>query len=433
MKENSIFPNASREEWTKRVAKELGDSVYDSLTWRDENGLTLEAGYGSSSEMQLTNARDRRKTAGLRQDICATDAKSLNQLLLQSLSGGVSEIGVANLISSEQELEIIFEGIQTEIIGVHFTHPGNPVDLCGWLTNYRKKSNLDAHSWKGSFSWQPVLREVPLSAYLPSIQKMNDENPGMKLINIPAFMIHEQGGNAVQEIAFALSCGNENLHQLVAAGLKPDLAASNLTFDFGTGSSFFVEIAKFEVFRKLWSKLLGEYGIEGETTLHARTSAYHQSAKGIHNNLLRGTTQCMSAMLGGADTIEILPYDQVSFVQSEHSLRLARNVYHLLINESHFADAIHATHGMVYLEEIEKQLGQLAWNKFVEMEKSGGFISSKNVLENEVKKVADQRQELLQKGNRVMVGVNKFADATEQHATGTTGRLSSILDNGVQN
>jgi methylmalonyl-CoA mutase len=183
-----------------------------------------------------------------------------------------------------------------------------------------------------------------------------------------------------------------------------------IQFNLAVGGSYFVEIAKFKAFRVLWKTIVEQYhpvhNCSTRCFIHASTSQYLRARVETNNNLLRGTTQAMSAIIGRVNSLEVMPHDENQ--HSEFSLRIARNIQHLLIGESYFSESINAAEGSYYITDVTNQLIEKAWELFREIETRGGIEKADHYLQQLVATNAEQWNSDIDAGKRVLVGVNKY-------------------------
>ena len=254
------------------------------------------------------------------------------------------------------------------------------------------------------------------------------EDSHVKLLGINAKRYHNAGANAAQEIAFALSIANEYLANLTDAGLSLKTLLKQLFFAFGTGSSYFKEIAKLRAFRFLWAQVISKYGISGDDQPHVPvysfTSGWNKTLYDPHSNLLRTTTEGMSATIGGCDLLVIQPFDQTFRKPTDFSLHLARNQQHLLKEEAYFDAVQDPGGGSYYIETLTQKLAGQAWDLFVEIEQLGGFAHAleHGFIHEQVEQVRNEQREKLANRKQIRVGINDYpnpdANAYDYISTG---------------
>jgi methylmalonyl-CoA mutase len=212
-----------------------------------------------------------------------------------------------------------------------------------------------------------------------------------------------------------LSAGHSLLFELLHSGIPLEQATKLLQFKFGTGSTYFYEIAKYRVFRKLWSTIIAAYQPSNQESYHTVLSAVsgsmNKSLKDPYTNLLRQTTEAMSAVIGGVDSILILPYDHHSLNgPTTLAERMALNIS-LILKEESFMDKVNdATGGAYAIEQLTQLFSDKSWELFRILENKGGLFQTPTMdyLRVQVTSTAKKRKEAIQSGSKVVIGINKF-------------------------
>jgi methylmalonyl-CoA mutase len=229
-----------------------------------------------------------------------------------------------------------------------------------------------------------------------------------RLFLVPASKYAEIGASATTELAIALSWAHEYLVELLQNDVLPTRAAQLIEIELASGTDFFTEIAKFRAIRVLWSILTSKYEIESPTLhLSSINSRWYFTKNDEHTNLLRATTQTMSGIIGGSQTLTVLPFNGAGDAFSE---RLAANVGNLLEQESYFKKLHDPSYGSHYLDDLTYQIVQLAWKRTAEIENVGGFSKAKNngLIKKMYKDDADLESKKVVEGSKTLLGVNKF-------------------------
>ncbi len=417
------------EAWKKLAVKELKDKPFETLVWQNENGFQLEP-YFDQSKQHLQVLPSVSEPWRIFQRVQCDDVVQANAQALEMLNGGVNSIGFDVPITTYEDLCKLLKEIRIEHIETHFIVHSNEsaLNLLKALVTYCHEIGIDTHSLKGSIA-RNVLQAMRENGLWKEIMAVaHDYFNHFHAFQVDASIIHNQGGLAYQDIAYALSVGNEWLHQLVEQGLNVDNGAGKINFQFATDSSFFVEIAKYRVFRNLWQLILKQYCSDASKVsvcIHAQTSTYLQTTHDVHNNLLRATTQAMSAAIGMVDSLEVICYDASLSTCQPTALRLARNIQHLLMEEAYLNGRVDFAQGSHYQEELAAKLSDVAWKQFQAMEEQGGIESCESEFMRQVNQSAQQKKEELVSGKRIMVGVNKYKNKNEKNTEGTSHRLTS--------
>ena len=249
-------------------------------------------------------------------------------------------------------------------------------------------------------------QRVDLSQWANSLK----DNQGTS-IYIDGALYQNAGAKMLEQLAFVLSIVNEYLNQL---SKKEVVIIKNLQIKLAVGSNFFFEMAKLRAVRKLIQVLVNQYTIDVESIqIEATSTGINKSALEVYNNMLRNTSECMSAIIGGADIIHLDAHDSLTD-QTEKGRRWARNISHILRNESHFDKVIDPANGSYYVEELTDELAEKAWQMFKEIEAEGGFLVAweKGTIQDRITANRQEQIEAFKKGKKVILGVNKFADAS---------------------
>lgn len=240
------------------------------------------------------------------------------------------------------------------------------------------------------------------------------EYSSTRIFTVSGHNYHNAGGNAVSELAFTLAHAHEYLVHLMNNGLSIDEASAQIKIDLAVGGDYFLEIAKVRTFRMLWAKVVESYNPKQNCSksviIHSYTSQFLSTLYDPYVNMLRATTQCMSAVLGGCDILRTLPFNTAWKKGDDFSKRIARNVQLLLKEESYFDKVIDPAGGSYYIENMTNELGEKVWEKFKKIEKKGGFIGlvESGNLDRELKEDAQIQLVKLDQGQTKVLGVNLF-------------------------
>ena len=244
-----------------------------------------------------------------------------------------------------------------------------------------------------------------------------------KSVGVNAILYQNSGGNAVQELAFALATGVEYLRQGEKLGVSIDDMAQKLKFSFAMGADFFMAIAKLRAARLLWSQVVTACGGNEDSQkmrIYATTSRWNQSKLDPYVNLLRDTTEAFSAIAGGADIINVNPFDAVVREPDEFSERIARNTQIILKEECHFDQVTDPAGGSYYVETLTAKVAEAAWDLFQQIEKAGGMIKAleAGIPQKQIKAAAAKKADLVAQRRLSLIGVNVYANATEKPLEG---------------
>ncbi len=262
---------------------------------------------------------------------------------------------------------------------------------------------------------------VECIAELATWTKQAREFPGVRTIGIDASIWHEAGGSAIQELAYALATGVDYLKKLDRHDVELAEAAARMRFTFSVGSQFYLETAKFRAFRLLWGRVLGAFGLQAPRVwpaVHARTGNWNKSILDPNVNMLRVTTEALSAVLGGVDSLSIAPYNEIAGANDEIAQRIALNLHTLLAEEFSLSAPQDPLGGSWCIEKITDDLARKAWALFQQVAQQGGIVSALHAgtIQCEVGKIAAAKMLLLDQRRQSLIGVNLFANPKDKLA-----------------
>ena len=422
------FPESGYDDWKKQVLKELGGKDYSSIVWRNTNGFDVQPYFNEGKKKSELKKPDR---WDIYQSISGNTASEINSKMLESLNGGANAIGITTTISSAEMLDEVLKDVHVAFISLHFTNKENPIELVDWIVQYCTAHQIEAKSLRGSC--RTIAVADPSSDVMKNLAILSVEHFSLfKVFPVNVAFVHECGGRNAHELAYALATGNEFLHEMTNAGIRIDDVSAMLQFNFSTGSSYFAEIAKYRAFRVLWKTIVEQYhpgfDCSGHCSVHAETSRFLQTTKDHYNNLLRATTQTMSAIIGGANSVEALPVYEQDKSESSISLRIARNIQHLLMEESYLQQAGDVASGSYYIESLTEQLSNAAWDMFLHIEKMGGISEASEWLNEQLDENLAQQRIDLNENQTIVVGVNKYKNKSESVIETDTNALTGFLE-----
>ncbi|MBL7941895.1 MAG: hypothetical protein JNM00_03975, partial [Flavobacteriales bacterium] len=338
-----------------------------------------------------------------------SDPALANAHALRLLANGADAITFLAPVNSQNDFERLVLGIQLEILDVEFTAADSGIQLLQWIADWCASHHVDAKALRGGL--RHANAEITDNDYAALLSFASDRFSLFRIWMVNASVVHETGGTTIQEIVTALGLGSEFLHRAEVAGFSVDQSSAMLHFQFGIGTGYFEEMAKLRAFRYLWSEVIAAFIPSHDcsylTYVTSACSLRNQTTADIHNNLLRTTTEAMSAIIAGTDSILVRAYNQVCGTTDPEGERLAANIYHLLHEESHLIgpDAVSGAH---YIEALSSRLAMEAWNEFLALESAGGYFLSESRWSDEIQRAADKRKEKETSGKRVIIGVNKY-------------------------
>ena len=441
------FPPVSTEEWINKIKADLkGQDFERRLLWKTIEGFNVNPFYREEDISDLPHINippgefpflrgtdPGRNEWYIRQDINVEDPVAANSKALDILNRGVTSLGF--VFGEEVEytyelLESLLKGIYCESIEINFIPQGNAKELFIILADYLRKNGIRKDNVRGSIATDPLGRLmvsgslcVPINEgmdYLAELLKSAELLQNFRILDINGAAFGNTGAGIVQELAFSLAMGSEYLAQLTDRGISTDTVARSMGLTFGIGSNYFMEIARMRAARILWAKIVDAYSPESEKScklyVHSVTSEWNMTVYDPYVNMLRTQTEAMSAILGGTDSLTVKPFDSIFREPSEFSERIARNQQILLMEESHFDKVNDPSAGSYYIEKLTASIIEHAWNLFVEIENTGGFLVSlqKGTIQSWVKESAEKRKVNIRRRKEKLLGTNIFPKQGER-------------------
>ena len=242
--------------------------------------------------------------------------------------------------------------------------------------------------------------------------------PAFRALAVNGTFFGNRGATAIQQLAFSLNTAAALLADLPDDDLRPDEVAAALHVHVAVGPSFFLEMAKLRALRRLWATLLHGFGLPAAGALslpiYASTSSWTRTTLDPHSNLLRHTTEALSAVLGGADAITVLAFDGLYAAPNEFSGRLARNLPVLLRNEAGLGRVQDPAAGSYFIETLTDELARAAWATFQRVEAAGGLLTARGMVLEEIRRVSLATFNRIATGQQIIVGTNRFQNPHEQ-------------------
>ncbi len=454
-----------KNDWRRRAEKELRDRPLDSLTWHTPEGINVEPVHTEEDSEGLAHTgsmpgfppftRGPRATmyAGrpwtIRQYAGFSTAEESNAFYRKGLAAGqqgvsvafdlathrgydsdhprvegdVGKAGVA--IDSVEDMKVLFDGIPLEKVSVSMTMNGAVIPVLASFIVAGEEQGVDRAQLSGTIQ-NDILKEFMVrNTYIyppePSMRIVADiieytskEMPRFNSISISGYHMQEAGANLVQELAFTLADGREYVRTAIARGMDVDAFAGRLSFFFAIGMNFFMEAAKLRAARFLWHRIMSEFEPKQEKSLmlrtHCQTSGVSLQAQDPYNNIVRTAYEALSAVLGGTQSLHTNSFDEAIALPTEFSARIARNTQLILQNETGITKVVDPLAGSYYVEKLTADLIDEAWKLIEEVEEMGGMTKAvaSGMPKLRIEEAAARRQAAVDKGDEVIVGVNKF-------------------------
>ena len=458
------------DEWAAAAAKELKGKSPDDLIWQTPEGIAVKPLYTAADLEGLEHIdslpgfapylRGPRATMyanrpwTIRQYAGFSTAEDSNKFYRDNLAAGqkglsvafdlathrgydsdhprvVGDVGKAGVaIDSVEDMKILFDGIPLDEMSVSMTMNGAVLPVLAGYIVAAEEQGVSADKLSGTIQ-NDILKEFMVrNTYIypptPSMRIVADiieytalNMPRFNSISISGYHMQEAGATAVQELAFTLADGLEYVRAAKAKGLDVDKFAPRLSFFFAIGMNFFMEVAKLRAARLLWSELMAQFEPKDPKSsmlrTHCQTSGVSLTARDPYNNVVRTTIECMAAVLGGTQSLHTNALDEAIALPTPFSARIARNTQLIVAEETGIPQVIDPLAGSYYVESLTASLAQAARELIAQVEDLGGM--TKAVEEGMPKKVIEEaaarKQARVDRGEEVVVGVNKYARADE--------------------
>ena len=439
------FPPVPTVKWEEVITADLKGADYErKLVWKTGEGFNVRPYYraenlegikflgsqaGEFPYVRGTHAHNRWR---VHQTVSVVCPKEANAEALKILNAGVDSLGfcIASADFSAADLDMLLKDIC--IPAVEITFCGEKMANVAELVLAKvEKEGIAKEDVRIAFCIDPLVKglsskgdfcspngEKCIARIVELIHKTK-EYKHVRIVTVAGQTFGNSGSTIVEELAFTLSAGHDYLVRLTDAGLDVDAAARKLRFSFSVSSNYFMEIAKFRAARMLWANIVKGYGpaknCACKMQIHAETSRWNQTVYDPYVNMLRGTTEAMSATIAGVHSLEVMPFDASFENPTEFSKRIARNVELLLKNESHFDQVVDPAGGSYYVENLTQSIAAEAWKLFLEIEEKGGYTEAykAGLIVERIKASAAAKDKNIATRRQTLLGANQYPNFTE--------------------
>lgn len=367
------FPPVSKEQWLERIAKDLKGKPLEDLYWHLGTDMRVDP-FGHADDqpappppLSVTPHRWE-----INEDMDAGSPAEANRQALEALAFGAESVHFHLAESNiSDQMEALLSRIYLDYISLQFSGPGvtnGPAAVLALLAGIAGEQNVPLQHLRGTLGYDPMTGRLTDWRYLSDLLQFSREKlPGFRCISIDGSSEFRGAEGTADELAALLRRGAQYLSQGAAHGLDAGHVATQIQFSLNIGTSYFVEIAKLRAFKLLWLNVLNAWGLEPAYPVLEVRFAPGAYTGDLYTNMIRATTMAMSAALGGADRITVLPYDAGREDQAQYprafGRRIARNVQHLLKLESGLDHLADPAAGSFYIEKLTAQLAEKAWGK----------------------------------------------------------------------
>jgi methylmalonyl-CoA mutase len=344
------------------------------------------------------------------------------------VTGDVGKAGVA--IDSVEDMKILFDGIPLDKVSVSMTMNGAVLPVLAGYIVAAEEQGVSQEQLAGTIQ-NDILKEFMVrNTYIyppaPSMKIIGDiiaycseKMPRFNTISISGYHIQEAGANAALELAYTLADGKEYIRTALAAGLDIDQFAPRLSFFWGIGMNFYMEIAKLRAARLLWTRIVSEYNPQNPKSsmlrTHSQTSGWSLTEQDPYNNVVRTTIEAMAAVFGGTQSLHTNALDEAIALPTEFSSRIARNTQLIIQEETGITNVVDPWGGSYMMESLTQEIADHAWQLIEEVEQQGGMAKAieTGLPKLRIEEAAAKKQARIDKGDDVIVGVNKYTLAEE--------------------
>ncbi|MDQ1457142.1 MAG: methylmalonyl-CoA mutase [Actinomycetota bacterium] len=453
------------ERWRELAAKELKGADPDTLTWETPEGIAVKPLYTAADLEELACVgglpgiepfvRGPRATMyanrpwTIRQYAGFSTAEESNAFYRQNLAAGqmglsvafdlathrgydsdhprvVGDVGKAGVaIDSVEDMKILFDGIPLDKMSVSMTMNGAVLPVLAGYVVAAEEQGVSQDQLTGTIQ-NDILKEFMVrNTYIyppaPSMRIVGDiiehtanHMPRFNSISISGYHMQEAGATAVQELGFTLADGLEYARFAASRGLSVDEFAGRLSFFFGIGMDFFMEVAKLRAARLLWSRIMTDLGAQkAESKMlrtHCQTSGVSLTEQDPYNNIVRTAYEALAAVLGGTQSLHTNSFDEAIALPSDFAARIARNTQLILAEETGIPHVVDPLGGSYYVEALTQSIANEAWTLIQEVEKLGGMTKAveSGMPKLRIEEAAARRQARIGLGEEAIVGVNKY-------------------------
>lgn len=406
------FNPISSKQWKQKIQFELNGAQYNqAVIWNSPEDIQVKPFYHKDDFAKAVPVKTKASNFSICQNIFVFDVEKSIKRALETLNRGAESLRFT-IQSEETDIQKLLENLPLENKTVYFNLSFISTDFAKVLDtiSIQKKArfycNLDPI---GHFARQGNWVATLEKNNFETLDKISKETTNLSLISVDLGLYQNAGANMTQQIAYALAHANEYLNRIPYIPKK-------IVFQVSVGSNYFFEIAKLRALRMLFNLIVAEYNLDLECHLLVTPTKRNKTIYDYNVNMLRTTTECMSAILGGADAIANLAYDALYHKDNEFGDRIARNQLLILKHESYFDKVNNPADGSYYIESITMQLAEKSLALFKSIEAEGGFLKLLNdgTITQKIQESATKEQNLLDSNQEILLGTNKYPNQEER-------------------
>jgi len=406
----SEFNSVSSKQWKQQIQYELKGADYnETLVWESPEGIKVKPFYHNDETEIKFQIASLEKEFAIVQNIFVHDVKKSNERAVNTLNRGAESIRFT-IENDTISIDELMQNLPLEKVTYYFYLPFLSIDFVTKLNDFATKNNANF-----------IIQLDPIGQLCKDGNWFeNLENDFEKLItitskttipflSISSGIYQNAGANIVQQLAYTLAHANEYFNRI-------SVINQPITIEVSVGTNYFFEIAKLRALRILFKTLASEYNHNFDCHIIATPTKRNKTLYDYNVNMLRTTTECMSAILGDANAITNLPYDSLYHKDNEFGDRIARNQLLILKHESYFDKVNNPADGAYYIESLTKQLAEKALELFKDIEKNGGLITQliEGNIQKKISESAQKEQDLFDSGKEILLGTNKYPNKNDK-------------------
>lgn len=393
-------------QWKQKIQFELKGADYnETLIWNAPEDIQVKPFYHKDEYTGSFNTNTKATQFRICQNIFVHDLEKSNLRAIDSLNRGAESIRFT--IEDEKiEAAKLLKNLPLDKITIYFNLSFLSLDFVKKIATLTKETQAKIYC-----NLDPIGQLAKEGNWFTTKEKTNFDTlnliattaSNLSVISINVGLYQNAGANMVQQIAYSLAHANEYFNRLTNL-------SQPIVFEISVGTNYFFEIAKLRALRLLFNRIAKEYNHNFDCHIIVSPTKRNKTIYEYNVNMLRTTTECMSAILGGADAIANMPYDALYHKDNEFGDRIARNQLLVLKHESYFDKVNNPADGSYYIESLTNQLAEKALVLFKDIEANGGFLKQLNegIIKRKIQESADKEQELFDAGKEILLGTNKY-------------------------
>ncbi len=415
------FESLTAAKWKEQIQKDLKGVSFNDLISPNDSGISIRPFYTGEDSYTPTPPLFTHTDWEVCEEVKMRNSALANQQALVALEGGASALTLH--IYPETELHELLKEVSVQHICVNYVLHIPFQRFEAMLKDFLQARKLGVQHLYGAVLKDPLACLLECGAFQASEQEdfaalgcFIKQQLHLQGFCIDASVYNNAGAGSVFGLACTVAQAHEMLVQLLQQGIQPATLLKGLWLKTSVGADFFNEIARLRALRSLWALVAQEYELSTTLYIYAETTRLNMSVLDAANNMLRSTTEAMSAVLGGANCVVVVPYDEVFKESNAFSNRMARNQQLILKEESYLNKVSDIGSGSYYLETLTRELGDKAWETFKAIEQQGGWLNAvkSGYIQNEIEKQYTQAQTQIKEGKQVLLGVNKYPNNKEE-------------------